>query len=152
MWWPQPAQFPEMVGYVPSVQLTLGNRKGTGPESQADLSLPDSGPLLPRAPCNLSCFICQWTLQLLPEGQLLEYIKQCQRKTANIISSQSVCWASVPPPNVTTSFQTTHQLDWLAVAVDGDPDFTLFFATSTSAQLLSLGPNGKAKGPCSWWQ
>lgn len=148
MWRPQPPQFPEMLGCVPSVQLTLGNRKGTGPGSQADLSPPNSAPLLPWAPCNLSFFISQWKLQLLPAGQL-EYIKQYLRKTANTISSQSVYWASMPPPNVTTSFQTAHQLDRLAVAVYGDSDFTLFFAISTSAQLLSLDRNGKAKGPCS---
>lgn len=87
MWRPQPPQFPEMLGCVPSVQLTLGNRKGTGPGSQADLSPPNSAPLLPRAPCNLSFFISQWKLQLLPAGQL-EYIKQYLRKTANTISSQ----------------------------------------------------------------
>lgn len=82
-------------------------------------------------------------------GTVVGIHKTMSEETVDTISSQSVCWASMPPPNVTTSFQTAHQLDRLAMAMDGDPHFALFFATSTSAQLLFLDPNRKAKGPCS---
>lgn len=55
---------------------------------------------------------------------------------------KGVCWASVPPPSVTTFLQTGHQLGRLDVAGDGDPGFILF-AAYTSAQLLSSEPSGR---------
>ena len=70
--------------------------------------------------------------------------KTSQKRAEDTVSSHGVCWASVPPPSVTTFFQTDHQLGRLDVAGDGDPGFILF-AACTSAQWLSSEPSGRAR-------